>query len=262
MNTTLDSGCKHLGLAEPTCDPWPILARFPNPVFHVDGQTYTLSIARTRADRAEAYGLVFNVYQSSGFTEPGALPLWYSLHNALPETVTFVVKDEDGVPLASASHPQERRQTGTWSNLETASALSHATFSTARTNLRKRTDEFGNRMMLRAKKLVVPADLEEAANIIISSELKSGSSLNDKNYFKDEVEVIVWDYLTDTNAWFLMSDIKEDNRGLVFGNEVPASIAPMTGADTSTDVKWAERVRMRFITGLMVCKEIQYNEGA
>jgi len=198
-----------------------------------------------------------------GLMDSGKLLLEYSFADIVNQAVTASGYDgADGVALASASHPHEKRQTGTWSNLETASALSHSTFSTARTNLRKRTDEFGNRMTLRARKLVVPADLEEAANIIVASELKSGSSLNDKNVLKGSVEVVVWDYLTDTNAWFLIGDIKEDNRGLLFGNEVPASIAPMSGADTSTDVKWAERLRMRFVTGLQVAKEIQYNAGA
>ena len=198
-----------------------------------------------------------------GLMDSGKLLLEYSFADIVNQAVTASGYDgADGVALAATTHPHEKRQTGTWSNLETASALSHSTFSTARTNLRKRTDEFGNRMTMRARKLVVPADLEEAANIIVASELKSGSSLNDKNVLKGSVEVVVWDYLTDTNAWFLIGDIKEDNRGLLFGNEVPASIAPMSGADTSTDVKWAERLRMRFVTGLQVAKEIQYNAGA
>ena len=83
-----------------------------------------------------------------------------------------------------------------------------------------------------------------------------------KNVLKGSVEVVVWDYLTDTDGWFLIADCKEDQRGLLFGNEVPASIAPMSGADTSTDVMWAERLRMRFVVGLQSAKEIQYNAGA
>lgn len=199
----------------------------------------------------------------SGLLDSGKLLLEYSMANHINQAVTASGYDgADGVPLASDSHPHERRQTGTWSNLESAAALTHAAFSTARTNMRKRTDEFGNRMTMRAKKLVVPADLEEQANIIVASELKSGTSLNDKNVLMGSVEVVVYDYMTDTNAWFLIGDTKEDNKGLIFGNEVPASIAPMTGVDTGTDVKWAERLRMRFVTGLFICKEIQYNAGA
>jgi len=199
----------------------------------------------------------------SGLMDSGRLLYEYSMASHINQATTASGYDgADGVPLASASHPHERRQTGVWSNLGSAAALSHSAYSTARTAMRKRTDEFGNRMMMRPKLLVVPADLEEQAKVILASELKSGTSLNDKNVLQNEVQVMVYDYMTDTNAWFLVADTPEDNRGLIFGNEVPASIAPMTGADTGTDVKWAERLRMRYFTGLFVCKEIQYNEGA
>ena len=70
----------------------------------------------------------------SGLMDSGKLLLEYSFADVLNQATTATGYDgADGVPLASASHPHERRQTGTWSNLETAAALSHSTFSTART---------------------------------------------------------------------------------------------------------------------------------
>jgi len=199
----------------------------------------------------------------SGITDSGKLLIEYSIANIINQAATATGYDgADGMPLASTAHPHERRATGTWSNYGTPAALTHAAFSLARTNMRKRTDEFGNRMKMRATKLVVPADLEETANIIVASELKSGSSLNDQNTLRNSVEVVVYDYMTDTNAWFLQGNIQEDNRGILFGDEVPMSIAPMTGVDTGTDVKWAERLRMRFVVGLFIAKDIEYNIGA
>lgn len=198
-----------------------------------------------------------------GLMNSGRLLLEYNFADVLNQAVTATGYDgADGVPLASSAHPYERRQTGTWSNLETSSALSHSTFSTARTNLRKRSNERGYPMVIKTKYLVVPPDLEEAAKIIKASELKSGSSLNDKNVFANEFEIIVWDYLTDTNAWFLMGDIPMENSGLVYVEALPPSIAPTTGADTSTDIVWGERLRMRFAIGFTVEKNIQYNAGA
>lgn len=243
-------------------DPMPVANPVQGHAKSFTTTTYRLG-AKVMKSLAEQEIKPYAVKALSGLMDSGKLLLEYSMADIINQAVTATGYDgADGVPLAYATHPHERRATGTWSNLESAAALTHATFSTARTNLRKRTDEFGNRMTLRARTLVVPADLEEQANIIVASELKSGSSLNDKNVLRGSVNVVVYDYMTDTNAWFLIGDIKEDNRGMIFGNEVPASIAPMTGADTSTDVKWAERLRMRFVTGLMICKEIQYNEGA
>ena len=242
----------------------------PVPVFNpVQGysQSYTTVTYRLGAkamktlSEQELFAYARNAI--SGIADSGKLLIEYSIANIINQAATASGYDgADGVPLASLVHPHEKRQTGTWSNIGTAAALSHSTFSTARTAMRKRTDEFGNRMTMRATKLVVPADLEETANIIVASELKSGSSLNDKNVLKNSVDVVVYDYMTDTNAWFLMGNIKDDNRGILFGDEVPMSIAPMTGVDTGTDVKWAERLRMRFVVGLFICKEIEYNAGA
>lgn len=182
------------------------------------------------------------------------------LNNATASTAAYL--GADGVALASDSHPFEKRQTGTWDNLETASALSHSTFSTARTNLRKRTNEFGYPLVVKGRILMVPPELEEAANVIMASELKSGSSLNDKNVFMNEVQVIVNDYLTDTNAWFLLGDIPKENCGMLFIQEESPNIAPCTGSDISTDIIWAERLRMSFAVGFTVEKNLQYNAGA
>jgi hypothetical protein len=242
----------------------------PVPVFNpVQGYTKSFTTttyrlgAKAMKTLSEQELFAYAMNAINGIADSGKLLIEYSIANIINNATTATGYDgADGVPLASDSHPHERRQTGVWSNLGSAAALTHAAFSTARTAMRKRTDEFGNRMTMRASKLVVPADLEETANIIVASELKSGSSLNDKNVLKNSVEVVVYDYMTDTNAWFLMGDIKEDNRGIIFGDEVPMSIAPMTGVDTGTDVKWAERLRMRFVTGLFIAKDIEYNEGA
>jgi hypothetical protein len=198
----------------------------------------------------------------SGLMNTGKILLEYAAANVINQAVTATGYDgADGVCLANASHPHERRRTGTWSNLETGAALSHSSFSTARTNLRKRTNEFGYPMVVKAKVLVVPPDLEEAARIIVSSEYKSGGSLNDRNMFQNSVEIMVWDYLTDTNAWFVMGDIPRENCGLVYVQDEAPSIAPCTGSDISTDIIWAERLRMRFDIGFTVEKNIQYNAG-
>lgn len=198
----------------------------------------------------------------SGLMNSGRLILEYSTADVINNATTASGYDgADGVSLANASHPHERRDTGTWSNLETGAALTHTSFSTARTNLRKRQNEFGYPMVVKATKIVVPPDLEEAARVILASEYKSGGSLNDRNVFQNSVEVMVWDYLTDTNAWLLLGDIPKENCGLIYGEEIAPGIAPCTGSDISTDIIWAERLRMRFVTGFTVEKNIQYNAG-
>lgn len=238
---------------------------FVNPVQGFP-KTFTTTTYRigVRAERTLTEQELFDYAKRamSGLMNSGRLLLEYSFADVLNQATTASGYDgADGVSLANASHPHERRDTGTWSNLETGATLSHSAFSTARTNLRKRTNEFGYPMVVKTKALVVPPDLEESARVIANSELVSGGSLNNKNVFMGSFEVIVWDYLTDTNAWFLLGDIPKENCGLVYGEEIAPSIAPCTGVDTSTDIIWAERLRMRFVTGLMVEKNIQYNAG-
>ena len=101
MPSTL--GCVDLVLLKMEADSSAMPARPADPRFEVDGRSYTLTVARTRTDRIAAYRLVFDTYHAQGFAEPGALPLWYSIHNCLPETVTFLVRNEDGAPVASGT---------------------------------------------------------------------------------------------------------------------------------------------------------------
>lgn len=183
------------------------------------------------------------------------------LNNATSTGTAYV--GADGVALASASHPYRIRDTGTWSNIETAGALTHARFSTARTNMRKRKNHFGYETPISARKLVVSSTDEEAARRIISSEKVSGGDLNDKNVFMGSVEVFVYDYLTSTTQWMLWGDVNTaEYGGLIFGNEVPANIAPVTGQDAATDIIWGERLRTIFMVGTMIEPNLQMNMGA
>jgi hypothetical protein len=181
-------------------------------------------------------------------------------NNATSTAAAYV--GADGVALASASHPYRLRQTGTWSNIETSAALTHTTFSTARTNMRKRKNHFGYETPVAPKRIVVCADKEEAARRILNSEKVSGGSLNDVNVFQGAVDIFVWDYITSTTAWMLWGDIPSDKGGMIYGNEVPGNIAPCRDADTSTDIIWAERIRAIYTVGLMVEPNLQYNAGA
>ena len=169
----------------------------------------------------------------------------------------------DGVAVASASHPHRIRDTGVWSNIQAAGALTHARFSTARTAMRKRQDHFGYVTPISARKIVVSSTDEEAARRIVNSELVSGGSLNDKNVFMGSVDIMVYDYQTSTTQWALWGDVNTaEYGGLIFGNEIPAVIRPATGQDTGTDIIWGEVLRGVFMTGAMIEPNLELNAGA
>lgn len=115
----------------------------------------------------------------------------------------FAVNGYDGVPLFSDSHPLIKG--GVADNLMSASALNDANLKTGITMMRTnmKTEE-GLKMQARAKKLIVSPDLEFTAMTLLQSAGVVGSPNNDTNVLKGRLSPVVLDYLTDTNAWFLM----------------------------------------------------------
>jgi molybdopterin/thiamine biosynthesis adenylyltransferase len=71
--------------------------------FDVKDRPYTLSVASSRAERLEAYGLVRRLYQDAGYLDASSDLFWYSLHDALPQTVTLVIRDDTGTIVASGT---------------------------------------------------------------------------------------------------------------------------------------------------------------
>lgn len=169
----------------------------------------------------------------------------------------------DGVAMASASHPFERRETGTWSNIETGAALTLSTFSTARKNLRKRTEEFGYPLLLQPKLLLVSAENEQKARELKTSELNPENALNQPNVWKnDDWTWRVYDYLTTTTGWYMFGDMPQEQSGIVLAEAVAPNIADLEGRDLSTDIIWGQRGRCRFGLVCVDGKNFNYNAGA
>ena len=167
----------------------------------------------------------------------------------------------DGMYLCDEDHPNEDNMTGTWDNLETAGALSPASFSTARVNLRKRTNSLGEIMPMKADKIIVSADNEEMAWQIVNSEYVANSSLKGKSWNQGSVSVMVYDYLTSTTAWFLHSGDKvAEQGGLIFVEKEAPTIRdnPSPKADIIHD----QYLRMNIAAAFSTVKELQGNAGA
>lgn len=107
----------------------------------------------------------------------------------------------DGQALFSAAHPLKGG--GTASNLVTG-ALTDANLKLAIEAMHSAPDETGNKIQYNPTKLIVPRKLEFLAREIVGSEKKSGTDFNDMNTLKGSLEVVVYDYLTDDDAWFIM----------------------------------------------------------
>ena len=167
----------------------------------------------------------------------------------------------DGMYLCDTDHPNEDNMTGTWDNVETAGALTPASFSTARVNMRKRTNSLGEVMPMKAKTLIVSPNDEEIAWQIVNSEYVADSSLKGKSWNKGAVDVMVYDYLTSTTAWFLHDNENvAEKGGLVFVEKEAPTIRdnPSPKADIIHD----QYLRMNIAAAFGACKELQGNAGA
>lgn len=109
-----------------------------------------------------------------------------------------------GEPLISASH--KRLDGGTTSNAIGDLALSEANLEIAFKLAAEQVDERGLKIQMNVTTLVVPRALEFTAEKIAKSVQLPGTANNDINPMKGRFNVIVLDYLTDVNNWYLLDD--------------------------------------------------------
>jgi len=117
----------------------------------------------------------------------------------------------DGVALFSTAHPYDG---GTWANTSTTpKSLNESTLLADMTNVRTQfVNERGLRILSRARRLVVPPNLEAIAIRLTKTELRPGTADNDVNAILTlsgglPEGFIVLDFLTSNFAWFLTTNI-------------------------------------------------------
>lgn len=113
----------------------------------------------------------------------------------------------DTKALCAADHPYEGGLAGTQSNLITG-ALSDTKLKEAITQMRGIKDNGGKLVVFKPTLLIVPPQLEWLALELTKSAQKAGTSDNDINTLAGRLKVFVYDYLTDTDCWFLQDERK------------------------------------------------------
>jgi hypothetical protein len=116
----------------------------------------------------------------------------------------------DGVTLFSTAHPLVSG--GVNSNRPaTAADLNETSLENAVIQIPAWTDERGLLIAAKPKKLVVPPSLQFVATRLLETELRVGTADNDINAIKNNGSIpggyTVNNFLTDTNAWFLLTDV-------------------------------------------------------
>jgi hypothetical protein len=127
----------------------------------------------------------------------------------------------DGQALFSTAHPFDG---GTWANTSTVpKSLNESTLLADMTNVRVQfVNERGLRILSRARRLIVPPNLEPIAIRLTKTELRPGVADNDVNAILTlsgglPEGFIVLDFLTSNFAWFLTTNIE----GLIHMLRIP-----------------------------------------
>jgi hypothetical protein len=128
------------------------------------------------------------------------------LNNAFAAGVTY----GDGKVLCATDHPLVNG--GTNSNRPTTPAdLNETSLEAAVIQIAAWTDERGLLIAAKPSKLIIPPALQFVATRILETELRVSTADNDINALKNNGSIpggyAINHYLTDTNAWFLTTDV-------------------------------------------------------
>lgn len=131
-------------------------------------------------------------------------------HTAVLNNAFTTEVGADGVSLINTAHPNAGSAGGTQSNRPTtASDLTETSLEQGFIDIMNFRDENDQRLNLAPKKLVVSRGDRFNAQKILGTEYKTGSADNDINVISTlGLELIVTNYLTDQDAWFLCNGIR------------------------------------------------------
>jgi hypothetical protein len=165
--------------------------------------------------------------------------------NVLNNGFTAGFNGGDGVPLFSTQHPLISG--GVNSNSPaTAADLNETSLENAVIQIAAWTDERGLLIAAKPKKLVVPPSLQFVATRLLETELRVGTADNDINAIKNNGSIAegytVNNFLTDTNAWFLTTDVPNGMKHFV-----RSPLAQSMDGDFDTgNVRYKSRERYSF----------------
>jgi hypothetical protein len=151
----------------------------------------------------------------------------------------------DGQPLFSTAHPLISG--GTNSNRPATNAdLNETSLEAAVIQIAGWTDERGLLIAAKPRKLIVPPNLMFVATRLLETSLRVGTTDNDINALKNNGSIpegyTVNHFLTDTNAWFLKTDVPN---GLKHFVRVPMATSMDTDFDTGNN-RYKARERFSF----------------
>ena len=150
----------------------------------------------------------------------------------------------DGKELLATDHPT---LAGTFSNeLATAADLNETSLEQALIDIAALTDERGLKIAARGMKMIVPSENQFNAERLLKSQGRVGTADNDINALKNMGMIPegyrVNHYLTDTDAWYINTDVPN---GMKYFERLPIQ-TKMEGDFSTGNVRYKARERYSF----------------
>ena len=156
----------------------------------ITGRAQNMADAFGITQEADAASIFINAFTDDGTNRMGA-----------------TTNGADGVALLSAAHPHSPANTNNTQSNEGTLALTIDNLDTTRQAMRNFTDDTGQLLGINPDMLLVPPELERTATQLVSerASYEPGSAQFDVNMFSGRFRPVVWNRLTDANAWFLIA---------------------------------------------------------
>ena len=167
-------------------------------------------------------------------------------------------KTGDAVTLFSTQHPTIA---GVFSNtLATAADLNETSLEQALIDIAAMTDERGLKIAAKGVKMIIPSNTQFTAERLLKSQGRVGTADNDINALKNMNMIpegyVVNHYLSDTDAWFVTTDVPN---GLKHFDRAPLKTSIEGDFDTG-NVRY--KARERYVFGVSDFRGMFGVEGA
>lgn len=191
--------------------------------------------------RQKAKSLAFSMRQNKEIIAANVYNRAFNTSYVGGDAATLIASAGGG---GSTSHPNVAG--GTWTNGPTAAVdLSEAALEQAAIDIRNFTNDRGLKMQAKAKTLIIPKELMFEAQRILKTDGQAYSADNTLNALKTMgiiPEIVVNDYLTDSDAWFIRTDVQD---GLKYFERKAIKFAQDEEFDTS-NAKFKAQERFSF----------------
>jgi Mu-like prophage major head subunit gpT len=137
----------------------------------------------------------------------------------------------DNVGLCSTAHPLSQDNPGETQANEGVLALSADNLGTTRQLHMALTDDRGDIMNVMPNQVLIPPELEDAAIAAGMSALEPDSANNAVNPQQGRFSYVVWHYLTDANAWWMIDSARR-NRSLLWYDRIELEFGREEDFDT------------------------------